>query len=125
MFEEASRKKLRFQFRGFITVEDLWDLSLDQLDEIYKVLSRKCKNNEGESLIKSKTENSTEALQMQIVKHIFQIKSEEDNKRKLRAERRVKKTRLQELLNEKQDAQFKEKSADELARLIAELDNED
>ena len=44
MFEKASRIKLRYSTnRGVLSVEDLWDLSLEQLDPIAINLSKRLK----------------------------------------------------------------------------------
>lgn len=40
IFEFATRNKVRFSFKGLISVEDLWDLSLTNLDSIYKELNK-------------------------------------------------------------------------------------
>ena len=38
-FEIAIRNKYRFPYKGMITIEDLWDLSVTQLDGIFKTLN--------------------------------------------------------------------------------------
>ena len=70
MFEQAARMKLRFDYRGAISVEDLWDLNQDDLNAIYGILSSIKKDSEGASLIDSK-EDTVLTLRMDIVKHIF------------------------------------------------------
>ena len=72
IFEYAVRNKLRFSYKGLLTVEDLWDLTLKDLDAIYKQLKGQMKVNEEESLMTSKSKADT-ALEMQIeiVKYIF------------------------------------------------------
>ena len=53
IFERATRMSLRFNFKGLISVEDLWDLSLQDLDSIYKILNSKLKQSSEESLLLS------------------------------------------------------------------------
>lgn len=41
MFEIATKNKYRYPFnKGLITTEDLWNLSLKDLDNIFKVLNK-------------------------------------------------------------------------------------
>ena len=51
IFKEATKKKYRWNFRGLCTVEDLWDLNVENLDDIYKSLKKQQKDNSGESLL--------------------------------------------------------------------------
>ena len=60
IFEYAVRNKVRFPFKGMISVEDLWDLSLTNLDSIYKTLNKQIKQNDEESLLSTKTNIDTE-----------------------------------------------------------------
>ena len=36
IFEQASRSKLRFDYKGNISTEDLWDLDTKKLNVLYK-----------------------------------------------------------------------------------------
>jgi len=51
MFEKATKMKLRWTERGRIGVEDLWDLAPEDLDQIFKNLSRQTKAAQEESLL--------------------------------------------------------------------------
>lgn len=124
MFEEATRKKLRFSYKGNISTEDLWDLSVNDLNAIYGVLSKEKKeNNPEDSLITVKTErNEALELKMNVVKHVFTVKTQELEAKKNATERRARKRQLQAILANKQDEELKGKSADELKRLIDDLE---
>jgi hypothetical protein len=71
LFEVAAKSKMRFPYRGMIGVEDLFDLSVNQLDTIFKTLNKESKQMEEESLLGVKTQQSQELQdQIEIVKHI-------------------------------------------------------
>ena len=65
MFEFATRTKMRFPFKGMISVEDLWDLSVKELDSIFKTLNAQVKKSQEESLLATKTKED-EVLAAQI-----------------------------------------------------------
>jgi hypothetical protein len=121
LFETASKMKIRFNYRGVITTEDLWDLDVKALDYIYKQLMVAKKESETESLLEEKKSNPILEVQIEIVKHIFEVKVEERKAAELRAENAAKKQKILAILARKQDAELESKSAEELEKLIAEL----
>lgn len=123
MFEVATRSKLRFPFKGLISVEDLWDLSVQSLDSVFKTLNSEAKQVKEESLLNTRTDaDKVLDLKIEIVKHIVSVKLEE-NAAKLKAkENREKKQKLYAILAEKQDADLQNKSADEIQKMIDELE---
>ena len=124
IFEEASRKKLRFSVpKGTINTEDLWDLSLESLDEIAKMLNRQLKAMDEESFITTRTkENSIVNHRFEIVVHIIKVKMEEVEKKKLAKERAEKRAQLKELIEKKMRSAQEEKSIEELEKELALLD---
>ena len=82
IFEAATRYKYRFPFKGMISVEDLWDLKLQDLDSVFKLLNKEKKQSDEESLLQVKSE-ADQALEnkIQIVKFIVQVKQVETAER--------------------------------------------
>jgi hypothetical protein len=123
MFEKAARLKLRFPYKGQITVEDLWDLSPEHLDSIFKTLNVRHKAAQEESLLTTRTTADLEVkLQIDIIKHVVQVKLEEAEQRKSAADRRAKKQKLMEIIASKQDTELQGKSVEDLQRMVSELD---
>ena len=123
MFEYAVRNKLRFPFKGMITVEDLYDLSLSNLDVVFKTLNKQVKQSSEESLLTSKSkEDEVLDIQINIVKHIFNVKNEEAIARLKEKENKEKKQRLLEIKHQKEDEALHNMSLEELDRMIKELD---
>lgn len=120
-FEFASRNKLRFNYRGVITVEDLWDLGVRELDHIYKGLMSEKKETETESLIEKQTENTILETKIELVKYVFNTKVEEAEAMAKKAENAAKKQKILAILARKQDAELENKSTEELEKLIEEL----
>lgn len=122
MFELASRNKVRFPYKGQISVEDLWDLSVEALDSIYKTLNVKVKQSNEESLLAKPTKQDAETtMQIEIVKRIVAVKQEETAARLKAKEQKEKKQKLMEILANKQDAELQNKTAAELQAMLDEL----
>lgn len=122
MFELATRSKMRFPFKGNVSVEDLWDLSVENLDSVFKALNSQVKKAREESLLSTKSEaDQLIDVQIEIVKYIVTVKLEEYNKRKKARDQRELRQKLLAIKAEKQDASLKGKTEAELDAMIAEL----
>ena len=122
IFERAAKQKLRFPCRGSISTEDLYDLRVEELDRLFKVLNAKVKIEAEESLLKPKVKTSTELdLQIAIVRHIVEGKLADAEEKKNLAAKRAQKQKLLEILSEKQDMDLRNKSVEELTKMIEAL----
>lgn len=122
IFEYATRNKLRFPFKGSISVEDLWDLSVTDLDKIFKSLNAQVKLSQEESLL-SKKSKKDEALSVQIdiVKHIVSVKIAEADARRCEAENAAKRQKIMQIIEEKKDEKLQNSSIEELNKMLDEL----
>jgi restriction endonuclease S subunit len=124
IFEYAVRNKVRFPFKGMISVEDLWDLSLANLDSIYKALNKQVKQSEEESLLTTKTNVDTELeVQIAIVKHIVSIKLAEKEARERDAAKRAQKQKIMSIIATKEDEALHNSSVDDLRKMLDELND--
>lgn len=123
MFEYAVRNKFRFPFRGLISVEDLWDLSVVDLDAVFKTLNSQVKQSKEESLLNTKTKED-EVLEMQIaiVKHIVSVKQEEQNAREKAVEKKMQKQKIMSIIAMKKDEELQNSSIEDLTKMLEELD---
>lgn len=122
-FKTATKEKYRFPYKGMISVEDLWDLNLAQLDGIYKSLNAQKKTAEEDSLLGQHTkEDQTLQNKIEIVKDIFAEKQAEKEAVKRRIENAEEKRRIMEIIASKEDAALKEKSIDDLKKMLSELE---
>ena len=123
MFEIAVRNKFRFQFNGMINSEDLFDLSVKDLDSIFKTLNSQLKQTREESLLDVKTQQDQELdMKIEIVKHIVKIKLEEEAKRIKAKENKEKKQKLMEILANKEDQDLLNKSKEDIQKMLDELE---
>jgi len=122
IFEYATRNKVRFSFRGLISVEDLWDLSLTNLDSIYKELNKQSKQSEEESLLNIKTqEDELLNVQIEIVKHIVSVKLAEKEAREKASAKKAQKQKIMSIIAAKQDEALQNSSIDDLKKMLDEL----
>lgn len=122
IFEYAVENKLRFPYKGNISTEDLYSLSVSDLDMIYKTLKREAKRNGEESLLATKS-NDDVALdtKIEIVKHIVEKKLAQVEARKTAAANKAKKDKILSILEEKQDAALKNMSEEDLRKMLETL----
>lgn len=62
LFMKATRLKLTFNFKGIISVEDLWDLSLTSLDSLAQKLHAELEAAPKQSFIKNNASNQTSSI---------------------------------------------------------------
>ena len=122
IFEYAVRNKVRFPFKGMISVEDLWDLSLTNLDSIYKTLNKEVKQSEEESLLTTKTNVDTELeVQIEIVKYIVSVKLEEQKTREKDAAKKAQAQKIMSIIATKEDEALQNTSVEDLKKMLDEL----
>lgn len=124
IFEFATRNKLRFPYKGSISVEDLWDLSQKQLNDVYKILKKELKLvSEEESLMSlGKDDPYIELnIKIEVVKHIFNVKKVEAQQREDAVIKAEKKQRILDILAKKQDDSLNNMSEEELIKMLDEL----
>jgi hypothetical protein len=119
MFEKASRLKLRFNYRGLASVEDLWDLPLTALDAIFKTLNAAMKAQKEESLLETKSQaDEILDLQISIVKHIVEVRLAEQKARQDEAANAARKQKILGIIADKQDAALQSLPIEELTKLV-------
>ena len=119
LFKIATKKKYRFSYKGQVTVEDLWDLSVEELDKIYKNLKSLQKNASEESLLQTVTKEDKELNnKIEIIKTIVTDKLAAKDRAMKAASQRAQNQRILEIMADKQDAALKEKSIEELQNML-------
>ncbi len=125
MFEKATRMKLRFAYKGTLSVEDIWDLSLSDLDVLYKKLKAELKSlGDEEGLITSRKpkEYRVVELKLEIVKRIFDVLKSESEARKDAKERSESVKRIKDLIARKEDMALEAKPVEELIAILESID---
>lgn len=121
---ECIRNKYRFEFKGLISAEDLFDLNLNDLDAIYKGLKRDEQDLLGDSLLDTADNPAKKEVEakIDIVKSIFNIKKTEMENVKKAIANKAKKDKILAIIEDKQNQELSEKSIEELKKLYDSLD---
>lgn len=122
LFEVATKNKMRFPYRGSISVEDLWDLSLTALDSVFKTLNAQVKQSKEESLLSTKSkEDEVLENQIEIVKYIVSVRLAEKAAREDALEKKEKKQKIMQIMATKQDEALRNASTEDLQKMLNEL----
>lgn len=122
MFEIAVRNKFRFPYKGLVNTEDLFDLSVRELDIVFKTLNAQAKQSQEESLLATKTkDDEILSIQIAIVKHIVSVKLAEQEAREKAVAKREQKQKIMEIIAAKQDESLHNASVEELQAMLNDL----
>jgi len=123
MWIEALKKKYRFEYKGLINVEDLFDLKLEDLDYIYKNLKRNENDLQVDSLLDANKNPLKKEIEnkVNIVKAIFDMKEAEIESAKIAMANKVQRDKILAIIENKQDQELSEKSIDELRKIYDSL----
>lgn len=119
IFEIASRNKFRFSYKGLITVEDLWDLNVRELDDIFRTLNAILRSEkESESLIAPKSISNDLETKVEIIRYIVATKISEAEESEHLLEIKQKKQKIMDLIEKKKEAGLESKTEEELYEML-------
>lgn len=122
LFIIATKNKYRYPYKGLISTEDLWDLSPQALDGIFKEINAQLKKSGEESLLQTEDKGATMLKnKIEIIKYILNDKLNEQTQREQAIVNAAKRQRIMEVIASKEDAALNELSVDELRKMIDEL----
>ncbi len=134
IYKKASKKKLRFSTnRGVLSVEQLWDLSREEIRHLVIVARNIAKKSSGEindselSFLDApvKTKATDDELRFEILKDIYLTKKSAEEKAQKKAEAKRNNQKLLDIIARKQDEALEKKSIKELENMLESEDEED
>lgn len=122
IFERAVREKTRFAFKGSIGVEELWDLSLTNLDTIYGNLETELEGLPKKSLLSTNSKQREEIeFKQEIIKHIVETKKIEAEQMSIAKANLAKKQKILDAIAKKEDESFENMSIEQLTEMANSL----
>ena len=134
IYKKASKKKLRFNTnRGVLSVEQLWDLSREEIRHLVIVARNIAKKSSGEindselSFLDApvKTKATDDELRFEILKDIYLTKKSAEEKAQKRAEVKENNKKILDLIARKQDEALEKKSITQLEKMLESEEEED
>lgn len=119
MYKEAAKQKLRIATsRGSLSVEQLWDLPLTELDALAVSLEESHKNSKGKSFLETRTtKDKGLKLQFDIVLDVLQSKVEDAAAAREATDNKLHNQKIDELIAKKKDNALEELSIKDLEKL--------
>lgn len=119
-FKLSSQQKLRFQTaKGQLTTEQLWDLSLEELDALAVSLENEHKESGKKSfLTKTTVRDKAAKLRFDVVLEILHTKVEEDQAASEAREIKEHNKKIIALIADKQDESLKGKTVKQLEAML-------
>lgn len=120
IYKEVTRGRVRFQTsKGELSVEQLWDLSVADLDKLAVSLQEEYKESGKKSFIYKKTpKDKISKLKFDVVLDVLETKMEELESARNKKQIQDHNSKIANLIAEKQEEELKSLSVSELKRLI-------
>ncbi|HKZ41788.1 MAG TPA: hypothetical protein VJ044_12550 [Candidatus Hodarchaeales archaeon] len=122
MYKTAAKQKLRIAtVKGALSVEQLWDLSLTEIDALAVSLEKEHQESGKKSFLTSRSEkDKTVKLKFDIVLDILNTKVDEAEVLQQKKARKERNQKILSLIEEKKDETLKSKSVKQLESLLEE-----
>jgi len=119
-FKLASQQKLRFQTnKGLLSPEQLWDLSLEDLDALAVSLETEHKESGKKSfLVKTSAKDKTAKLRFDVVLDVLNTKVEAEQAALAERERKANNEKIIGIIADKQDETLKGKTIRQLEAML-------
>ena len=128
MWIEALSKKLRFEYNGLISIEDLFDLRLNELDEIYRKLKKELdeyKQYSCDSLLDKDDEKDKTCgelqLKIDVVTAVFNHLKKQQEELQRRIALQNQKDKILGIIADKENEELRNKSISELKELLDDI----
>lgn len=120
IFKYAIKNKLRFNYKGVCTVEDLYDIPLTSLDMMYGELKKQQKNFGEDSLLNKKSSEEKEVgIKIEIIENIVADRLADIDKAKKAQQTRERNRRIAQIIADKEDAALNDMSLEDLRAMLA------
>lgn len=120
IFKYAIKNKLRFNYKGVCTVEDLYDIPLTSLDGMYGELKKQQKGFGEDSLLNKKSSEEKEVgIKIEIIENIVADRLADIDKAKKAQQTRERNRRIAQIIADKEDAALNDMSLEDLRAMLA------
>ena len=120
IFKYAVKNKLRFNYKGVCTVEDLYDIPLSGLDKMHWELKKQQKNFAEDSLLNKKSSGEKEiGIKIEIIESIVDDRLADIEKAKKAQQTRERNRRIAQIIADKEDAALNDMSLEDLKAMLA------
>lgn len=126
IFKYAIKNKLRFNYKGVCTVEDLYDIPLTSLDRMYGELKKQQKGFGEDSLLNKKSSEEKEVgIKIEIIENIVADRLADIDKAKKAQQTRERNRRIAQIIADKEDAALNDMSIEDLKAMLASDGSDD
>lgn len=119
-FKQASRLKLKIQTpKGLLTVEQLWDLNITELDQVAVAMEEAVTKSGTKSFIVKQTDkDKTAQLRFEIALDILRTKVEEADAHRIARENKEHNEKILAIIKDKKDSSLKDLSIEALEKQL-------